>query len=207
MGLTDTPRANRLHIGIFGKRNSGKSSLTNALTGQEAALVSDVAGTTTDPVYKAMEVHGIGPCVFIDTAGFDDEGQLGGLRVERTQEAARKTDVALLLFSDGGLKQELEWLGLFREKKTPVVAVVNKADEPNAAALAERVREEAKLEPVLVSARTGEGVAALRTAIIRAMPSDFEQESITGDLCKAGDLVLLVTVSYTHLTLPTILRV
>ena len=106
MGLTDPPRANRLHIGIFGKRNSGKSSLTNALTGQEAALVSDVAGTTTDPVYKAMEVHGIGPCVFIDTAGFDDEGQLGGLRVERTQEAARKTDVALLLFSDGGLKQE-----------------------------------------------------------------------------------------------------
>lgn len=192
MGLTDTPRANRLHIGIFGKRNSGKSSLTNALTGQEAALVSDVAGTTTDPVYKAMEVHGIGPCVFIDTAGFDDEGELGGLRVERTQEAARKTDVALLLFSDGGLKQELEWLALFREKKTPVVAVVNKADEPNAAALAERVREEAKLEPVLVSARTGEGVAALRAAIIRAMPSDFEQESITGDLCKAGDLVLLV---------------
>ena len=90
MSLTETPRANRLHIGIFGKRNSGKSSLTNALTGQQAALVSDVAGTTTDPVYKAMEVHGIGPCVFIDTAGFDDEGMLGGLRVERTQEAAKK---------------------------------------------------------------------------------------------------------------------
>ena len=192
MGLTDTPRANRLHIGIFGKRNSGKSSLTNALTGQEAALVSDVAGTTTDPVYKAMEVHGIGPCVFIDTAGFDDEGELGGLRVERTQEAARKTDVALLLFSGEDLAPELAWLEVFRKNNTPVVAVVNKADTEDAAALAARVREEAKLEPVLVSARTGEGVGTLRAAVIRAMPADFEAESITGNLCGAGDLVLLV---------------
>ena len=192
MSLTDTPRANRLHIGIFGKRNSGKSSLTNALTGQETALVSDVAGTTTDPVYKAMEVHGIGPCTFIDTAGFDDEGALGGLRVERTLEAAKKTDVALLLFSGADFAQELSWLSRFREEKTPVVAVVNRADGENAAALARRVREEAKLEPVLVSAKTGEGVEALRAAILRAMPADFEAESITGELCAAGELVLLV---------------
>ena len=192
MSLTDTPRANRLHIGIFGKRNSGKSSLTNALTGQETALVSDVAGTTTDPVYKAMEVHGIGPCTFIDTAGFDDEGALGGLRVERTLEAAKKTDVALLLFSGADFAQELSWLSRFREEKTPVVAVVNRADGENAAALARRVREEAKLEPVLVSAKTGEGVKVLRAAILRAMPADFEAESITGELCAAGELVLLV---------------
>ena len=174
MSLTETPRANRLHIGIFGKRNSGKSSLTNALTGQQAALVSDVAGTTTDPVYKAMEVLGIGPCVFIDTAGFDDEGMLGGLRVERTQEAAKKTDVALLLFSGDDFTQELAWLEQFRASKTPVIAVVNKADEQDAPALAARVLEESKLTPIAVSAKTGEGVERLRAAIIRAMPADFE---------------------------------
>ena len=90
MSLNDTPRANRLHIGIFGSTNSGKSSLVNALTGQDTALVSDIAGTTTDPVYKSMEIHGIGPCVFIDTAGFDDTGALGELRIQRTKEALKR---------------------------------------------------------------------------------------------------------------------
>ena len=92
MSLTNTPSANRLQIGIFGKRNSGKSSLINALTNQDIALVSDVAGTTTDPVYKAMEIHGIGPCMFIDTAGFDDTGELGQMRVEKTKDALKRTD-------------------------------------------------------------------------------------------------------------------
>lgn len=192
MSLAETPRANRLHIGIFGKRNSGKSSLINAITGQETALVSNVAGTTADPVFKSMEVHGIGPCVFIDTAGFDDVGTLGRLRVEKTEEAAKKTDLALLIFSLGGFAEELEWLARFRRSGTPVVPVVNKADIAEAALLAARVREEAGVDPVLVSAKTGKGVAALRTAILRAVPEGFEQESITGDLCKAGDLVLLV---------------
>ena len=93
--LQDTPRAERLHIGLFGKRNSGKSALLNALTDQEVAVVSSVAGTTTDPVYKSMELHGIGPCVFIDTAGFDDEGKLGNLRIEQTLRAVERTDIAL----------------------------------------------------------------------------------------------------------------
>ena len=97
MSLTDTPRANRLHIGLFGRRNSGKSSLINALTGQNTALVSKIAGTTTDPVYKAMEIHGLGPCVFIDTAGVDDVGDLGQMRVEKTKEALEKTDIAIVL--------------------------------------------------------------------------------------------------------------
>ena len=96
MSLNDTPRAMRLHIGLFGRRNSGKSSLINALTGQHVATVSDVPGTTTDPVYKSMEIHGIGPVVFIDTAGFDDSGSLGALRVERTRDAAKETDIALV---------------------------------------------------------------------------------------------------------------
>ena len=106
MSLTNTPSANRLHIGLFGKRNSGKSSLINALTNQETALVSGVAGTTTDPVYKAMEIHGIGPCMFIDTAGFDDGGELGEMRVQKTKEALLKTDVALLLFSGDVYKRQ-----------------------------------------------------------------------------------------------------
>ena len=99
MSLSSTPSANRVHIGLYGKRNSGKSSLINAITNQETALVSDFAGTTTDPVYKAMEIHGIGPCMLIDTAGFDDEGELGRLRVEKTRQALEKTDIAVLVLS------------------------------------------------------------------------------------------------------------
>ena len=97
MNLVHTPNANRLHIALFGKRNSGKSSLINALTGQDTALVSDTPGTTTDPVQKAMEIHGIGPCLFIDTPGFDDEGELGNRRIERTWKAVEKTDITSLL--------------------------------------------------------------------------------------------------------------
>lgn len=100
MSLTDTPNANRLHIALFGRRNSGKSSLINALTGQDTALVSDTPGTTTDLVSKAMEMQGIGPCLFIDTPGFDDEGELGELRISRTLKAIEKTDIALLLCGD-----------------------------------------------------------------------------------------------------------
>ena len=96
--FNSTPRSNRLHIGIFGRRNAGKSTLINAICGHQTAVVSDVAGTTTDPVYKSMEIHGLGPCVLIDTAGFDDEGKLGRLRMEKTKDAAAKTDVAILLF-------------------------------------------------------------------------------------------------------------
>ena len=98
MSLNSTPRANRLHIGFFGRRNSGKSSLLNVFVGQEVAIVSPVLGTTTDPVYKAMEIHGLGPCVLIDTAGFDDEGDLGEIRVDKTAQAVEKTDLAILLF-------------------------------------------------------------------------------------------------------------
>ena len=115
--MQETPRANRLHIGLFGKRNSGKSSLINALTNQEVALVSDIAGTTTDPVYKAMEIHGIGPCVFIDTAGLDDEGELGALRILQTMRAMDRTDIALLVCTGDDIEKELEWSRLLKEKK------------------------------------------------------------------------------------------
>ena len=107
--MQEIPRANCLHIGLFGKRNSGKSSLINALTNQEVALVSDIAGTTTDPFYNAMEILGIGPCVFIDTAGLDDEGELGALRIQQTMRAMDRTDIALLVCTGDDIEKELEW--------------------------------------------------------------------------------------------------
>ena len=149
MELQQTPGANRLHIGIFGRRNSGKSSLMNAITKQEIALVSQVAGTTTDPVYKAMEIPGIGPCMMIDTAGFDDEGDLGALRVEKTRTALAKTDVAILVFSQQDLSREAEWVAALRQKKTPILAVISQQDirtEAEMEALQQAVREQFSLE-------------------------------------------------------------
>ena len=126
MGLNDTPRADRLHIGLFGKRNSGKSSLINALTGQQLALVSDTPGTTADPVFKAMELHPIGPVVFIDTAGFDDEGDLGELRVQKTREILPQTDLALVIIDDQSalarnLDEERRWIMDFSEKDILII--------------------------------------------------------------------------------------
>lgn len=194
MTLNDTTRGNRLHIGLFGRRNAGKSSLINALTGQAVATVSAVAGTTTDPVYKAMELHGVGPVVFIDTAGFDDEGDLGALRVERTEQAAKETDIALLLFSGEDMTEELHWLELFRQQKTPVVFVISQADRLPAGGkeLVSLVAEAVGQDALLVSAENRQGIEELRQEIIRALPEDYEQPSITGDLCQAGDMVVLV---------------
>lgn len=194
MTLNDTTRGNRLHIGLFGRCNAGKSSLINALTGQSVATVSAVPGTTTDPVYKAMELHGVGPVVFIDTAGFDDEGELGQLRVEKTEQAARETDIALLLFSGLDMAEELKWLAIFRRQKTPVILVVSCTDEREAAgeALAKAVEAATGVCPLQVSAVKKQGLEELRQELIRVLPEDYEQPSITGDLCQAGDLVLLV---------------
>ena len=194
MTLNDTTRGNRLHIGLFGRRNAGKSSLINALTGQSVATVSAVPGTTTDPVYKAMELHGIGPVVFIDTAGFDDEGELGRLRVEKTEQAARETDIALLLFSGLDMAEELKWLAIFRQQKTPVILVVSCIDEreDDGEVLVRAVEAAAAVCPLRVSAKEKQGLEELRQEIIRALPEDYEQPSITGDLCRAGDTVVLV---------------
>ena len=205
MSLQDTPRANRLHIGLFGRRNAGKSSLLNALTKQGASLVSEVAGTTTDPVYKAMELPGAGAVVFIDTAGFDDTGALGEARVAKTRQAAEKTDLALLLFPAEEMAAEKEWAAWFRARKTPVVAIVSRADEQpdGGMALAARVRKETGLAPICVSASdagapasAGEtlrhDLAELRSAILRAIPAEYDAVSVTGGLAQSGDTVLLV---------------
>lgn len=193
MSLNSTPRANQLHIGIFGKRNSGKSTLINALTGHNTALVSEVAGTTTDPVYKTIEIYGIGPCVLIDTAGFDDTGDLGLMRVEKTKLAMEKTDVALIVCSDEDITQELEWAKAFKEQKAAVVMVINKIDQiSNTDKIRNKIYEALKDEPIKISAISRLGIEKIREEIIRKIPEDFEAKSITGDLVGEGDTVLLV---------------
>ncbi len=193
MSLNGTPRANQLHIGIFGKRNSGKSTLINALTGQNTALVSNVAGTTTDPVYKSIEIHGIGSCVLIDTAGFDDSGYLGQMRVEKTRLAMEKTDVALIVCSNEEIAQELEWAEAFRKHKAAVIMVINKVDQiSNTDRIRNKIYEALGEEPVKISAISRLGMERIREEIIRRLPEDFEAKSITGDLVREGDTVLLV---------------
>ena len=202
MNLVHTPNANRLHIALFGKRNSGKSSLINALTGQDTALVSDTPGTTTDSVQKAMEIHGIGPCLFIDTPGFDDEGELGNRRIERTWKAVEKTDIALLLCAGGGsaeetgepdFTEELHWLEQLKAKNIPTILLINKADiRKNTASLAIRIKETFGSQPIPVSAKEKTGIELIRQAILEKLPEDFDQQSITGSLVTEGDLVLLV---------------
>ena len=202
MNLVHTSNANRLHIALFGKRNSGKSSLINALTGQDTALVSDTPGTTTDPVQKAMEIHGIGPCLFIDTPGFDDEGELGNRRIERTWKAVEKTDIALLLCAGGSsaeetgepdFTEELHWLEQLKAKNIPTILLINKADiRKNTASLAIRIKETFGSQPIPVSAKEKTGIELIRQAILEKLPEDFDQQSIAGNLVTEGDLVLLV---------------
>lgn len=192
MSLTDTPNANRLHIAFFGRRNSGKSSLINALTGQDIALVSNTPGTTTDPVTKAMEIHGIGACLFIDTPGFDDEGELGEMRISRTLKAIEKTDIALMI-CEGDDSEELRWIELLKEKNIPIILLLNKIDiRDNAAQLAAQIKQQYHLRPLLVSAKHQTGIEAIRQAILEKLPADFGQQSITGTLVAENDLVLLV---------------
>jgi len=191
--MQETPRANRLHIGLFGKRNSGKSSLINALTNQETALVSDVAGTTTDPVYKAMEIHGIGPCVFIDTAGLDDEGELGALRIRQTMRAMERTDVALLVCTGDNIEKELEWNRLLKEKNIPVIWILNKVDLlTDVTSTVRSIEKKCGQVPLAVSTRTKQGMDDIRRSLIAKLPDETMSQGIVGRLVKEGDTVMLV---------------
>ena len=193
MSLNNTPSANRLHIALFGRRNSGKSSLINALTGQDIALVSNIPGTTTDPVSKAMELHGIGPCVIIDTPGFDDEGILGEMRIERTLKAIERTDIALLFCEDNDLRIETEWKKQLEAKNIPVILILNKADiRKDNSSISDNIAKSLGQKPLIVSAKEKQGMEEIRLAILEKLPQDFEQPSITGDLVGENDLVLLV---------------
>ena len=209
MSLNETPRADRLHIAIFGRRNSGKSSLINMLTGQDIALVSDAPGTTTDPVYKSMEMHPVGPVVLIDTAGYDDEGELGSLRVERTRDVLDKTDIGVIVIDSAtALSQEGKadafdfekgWISDLRERNIPVIIALNKSDllsgsscESNAESKVRHVLGKEADELVCVSALTGAGADKLRELITKAVPDDFYRRRILGDMVSDESLVLLV---------------
>lgn len=193
--LNETPSANRLHIGIFGKTNSGKSSFINAFSGQKVSIVADVAGTTTDPVYKPMEIYPLGPCVLIDTAGFADEGELGALRMEKTRLAAQKTDAGIILFSGRDMKEELDWFRYFKEKNTPVIPVLSKADtyeQEEKSFLISQIKKETGVTPCCISSVTGEGIQEIKENLTRCIPEGYGNRMITGNLVSAGDLVLLV---------------
>lgn len=193
MSMENTPRSNRIHIGIFGKRNSGKSSLINALTGQEIAVVSDFAGTTTDLVYKAMEIHGLGACVFIDTAGLDDEGELGGLRIKQTMRAMERTDIALIVCTDDQIDQELQWSKWLKEKNTPILWILNKADlHADSEQIARSIEKRCGQMPLIVSARNREGMEEIRRSMIGQFPDETMERGIVGRLVSAGDVVMLV---------------
>ena len=188
------PKSFRLHIGIFGRRNAGKSSLLNAMTRQNVSIVSDVAGTTTDPVEKPMELLPIGPVLFIDTAGIDDVGALGELRAQRTRQVFDRTDVGLIV-ADAGRWGEFEEriTEALREREIPAIAVFNKADVAQPAPEVTQALEEAGIPWVKTVAPEGRGVLDLREALIRTAPEEFiNQPSIVSDLVPPGELVVLV---------------
>ena len=187
------PRSERLHIALFGRRNAGKSSLINALTGQQTALVSDVPGTTTDPVMKSMEILPLGPCVLIDTAGFDDSGKVGDLRTERTREVIKQTDIAILVTDGSSLDDEAAWATVLKQANVPFVTVLNKVDllEEVPSTLLEDMAKRLGCDVVPVSAINGTGLDTLRNTLAGLMP-ESEKQSLTGDLAHPGDTVLLV---------------
>lgn len=187
MGLNETPSANRIHISFFGKINSGKSSIVNAVTGQDLAVVSDIKGTTTDPVYKAMELLPLGPVMIIDTPGIDDEGALGELRVRKSRQVLNKTDVAVLVIDSvlGKSKEDEELINLFGEKKINYIVVYNKAD------LLEQEPPEAD-NAFFVSAKTGHNIEALKERIAALAVTEEPQRKIVGDLINPSDFVVLV---------------
>lgn len=196
MSLNATPRGNRVHIALFGRRNAGKSSVINAITDQEIAIVSDVKGTTTDPVYKSMEILPIGPTVIIDTAGLDDFGELGELRKKKTIEVLSKTDVALVVIDAGqGVTEDDQFiLDLIRDKNIPQIIVLNKQDTAESTEEdIEALKERYKVPVLAVSAANGKGIQSLKKAIASSLPEDEDKFRIIGDLIQPGDLVVLVT--------------
>ena len=189
--IGSTPHSERLNIALYGRCNSGKSSLINALTGQAVAIVSEQAGTTTDPVTKAMEITGVGACIIIDTAGIDDRSTLGLERTAKTRKMLERTDIALLLFTDVEPSAEIEWLEELRRRGTKVIALLSQCDRyPQPEILAGKIEQQTTLKPLCVSAHTGEGLDELREAILSHATK--QEQLLTEGFCQAGDTVLLV---------------
>lgn len=195
LSLNETPASNRLHIGVFGKTNSGKSSFINAFTGQEISIVSDIPGTTTDPVSKAMELNPLGACIIIDTAGFDDKTMLGEMRRERTRLAAEKTELAVILLTNEDMEEELEWYTLFKEKNVPVLFLISKADtrdKHDISVISSILQEQTQETPLVISSVTKEGLEQVKDALARKFPENYGTREITGNLVSKEDVVLLV---------------
>lgn len=185
MGLNDTPQSERIHIGFFGRRNAGKSSVVNAVTNQQISVVSDVKGTTTDPVTKAMELLPLGPVVIIDTPGFDDEGALGEMRVKRTKQVLNRVDVAVLVVDGtvGKTGADNELIEIFVDKKIPYIVAYNKSD----------ISEQTDCpDGVAVSALDGTNIGLLKEKIAHLTKTDDTKKKICGDLVSEGDFVVLV---------------
>ena len=187
MGLNETHSSNRIHIGFFGRRNAGKSSVVNAVTGQNLSVVSDVLGTTTDPVYKAMELLPMGPVMIIDTAGIDDVGELGKLRIEKTEQVLIKTDVAVLVVDalKGLSIEDKALIEKFKKRGIKYIVAYNKSDL-NAFDVTDK-------NEILISAKNGEGINELKEKIAALATTDKKEKRIVGDLIKKGDFVLLIT--------------
>ena len=189
--IGSTPHSERLNIALYGRCNSGKSSLINALTGQAVAIVSEQAGTTTDPVTKAMEITGVGACIIIDTAGIDDRSALGLERTAKTRKMLERTDIAILLFTDVEPSVEIEWLEELRRRGTKVIAILSQCDRyPQPEILAGKIEQQTTLKPICVSAHTGKGLDELREAI--SSHATKQEQLLTEGFCQAGDTVLLV---------------
>ena len=186
MSLNSTPNSDRIHIGIFGRRNAGKSSIINAITGQELAIVSDIEGTTTDPVSKAMELLPLGPVVIIDTPGLDDSGALGEMRIKKTYQVLNKTDIALLVVDScvGMTESDFAILEKIREKKIPCLTVFNKSDISGMSVNTEN--------EISVSTVTGENIHELKERIARIVPQNIMEYPIIADKVKSGDCVVMV---------------
>ncbi len=187
MSLNSTPSAERVHIGFFGKRNAGKSSLVNAVTGQALSVVSDVKGTTTDPVYKAMELLPLGPVMIVDTPGFDDVGELGEQRVKKTREILRKTDIAILVAdsADGLTDSDNTLLELFHAKEIPYIIVYNKADISP--------KYDCGENEISVSALKNINIGRLKERIAALSKTDAPERRVVGDLIGSGEFIVLVT--------------
>ncbi|SDJ44132.1 [FeFe] hydrogenase H-cluster maturation GTPase HydF [Lachnospiraceae bacterium G41] len=194
MGLNDTPGSERKHIAFFGCRNAGKSSLLNAVTGQNFAIVSDVAGTTTDPVYKSMELLPAGPVVVIDTPGLDDVGELGQLRIEKAKGVLRKTDLAVLVIDTekGFAPEDAEILSLIEERKVPVIKVYNKSDIASNKDIPKKDDDSELSATLSVSALTGEGIFELKETIAKLLNDTKDDKVLVGDMVAPNDLVILV---------------
>lgn len=188
MSLNSTPSANRIHIAFFGKRNAGKSSLVNAVTNQNLSVVSDVKGTTTDPVYKAMELLPIGPVMIVDTAGIDDEGDLGKLRVEKTKQVLNKTDIAILVkdITEELHEDEIQLIELFKEKNIKYIIAYNKADLINNL-------KKISFNEICVSAKNNTNIYELKELIASLYEEKQSKYPLVSDLVKANDIVILVT--------------